>query len=397
MRILAAHNRYKYAGGEDTVMRNEVAMLRNAGHDVEIFEADNRIIEGTLAKIAAAGSVFHSYSSSRRMTEQLRTFRPDVLHIHNWFPLLSPSIISAALAERVPVVQTLHNFRMLCANAYMYRDGKICHDCLGKRLPFDGVVHGCYSSSRIGTALVTAAFSYHRLVHTWNGVTTFISLSEFQRDWLIRGGVDAGQIVVKPNFVKQPCGPGEGNGGYALFVGRLTPEKGIRTVLKTWERELLSVPLKIMGDGPLADEVRQRAAGLPLVEYLGQRTATEIYAAMSDARFLIFSSEWYEPFALTIVESFSMGTPVLAADLPSIAELVQDGQTGLRFTPGDENDLAAKAALLIADSAAYREMRRNCRSVYEQRYTDKVNNKLLVDTYNQAIDSAHARHIGPSA
>jgi glycosyltransferase involved in cell wall biosynthesis len=235
------------------------------------------------------------------------------------------------------------------------------------------------------------------LAHTWDGISTFIALSEFQRELLVRGGLDARQIVVKPNFVKQPGVAGEGSGGYALFVGRLTPEKGIRTVLKAWERNALPMPLKIMGDGPLADEVSRKAAGLPLVEYLGQRSTPEIYAAMADARFLIFSSEWYEPFALTIVESFSLGTPVLAADLPSIAELVRNWQTGLRFNPCDANDLVAKASLLLADKVGYQEMRRNCRSIYEQRYTDKVNYKLLMDIYNQTIDSAHARHIGLSA
>jgi glycosyltransferase involved in cell wall biosynthesis len=390
MRIVVAHNRYKFSGGEDAVMHNEVEMLRSAGNTVEVFQADNRSIEGTAAKIAAAKSLFHSRASSRKMTRLLQRFRPDVLHIHNWFPLLSPSIISAAVTESIPVVQTLHNFRMICANGIMYRNGKICGDCIGKLLPLDGVAHACYSSNRIGTALVSAAFSYHRLTHTWDGVSIFIALSEFQRELLIRGGLDSRQIVVKPNFVKQSGSAGEGRGEYALFVGRLTPEKGIRTVLKAWEENLISIPLKIMGDGPLVEEVRQRSAALPLVEYLGQRSRAEIYAAMSDASFLIFSSEWHEPFPLTIVESLSLGTPVLAADLPSIAELVKDGQTGLRFTAGDADDLAAKAFLLLSRMDDYRKMRRSCRSIYEQRYTEKINYQLLLNIYCKAIASTQA-------
>jgi glycosyltransferase involved in cell wall biosynthesis len=396
MRIVVAHNRYKFAGGEDTVMRNEVEMLSNAGNVVELFQADNRTIEGTAAMISAAGSLFHSHASNRRMSELLQRFRPDVLHVHNWFPLLSPSIISVAAAKGVPVVQTLHNFRMICANGIMYRNGKICHDCLGKHLPLDGVAHACYSSSRLGTALVSVAFSYHRLAHTWDGVSIFIALSEFQRELLIRGGLDPRQIVVKPNFVRQPDSAGDGRGGYALFVGRLTPEKGIRTVLKTWEGNLLSIPLKIMGDGPLAEEVRRRTAALPLVEYIGQRSTEEIYAAMASASFLIFSSEWYEPFSLTIVESLSLGTPILAANLPSIAELVKDGQTGLRFTPGDANDLAAKATLLLSSFVDYQQMRRSCRSIYEQCYTDKVNYKLLLNIYRQAIASTQSQTLSAS-
>jgi glycosyltransferase involved in cell wall biosynthesis len=389
MRILVAHNRYKYAGGEDTVMRAEVEMLSSAGHEVEVFEVDNQVIQGIGAKIVAAGSLFHSQRSYQKMAESIRTFRPDILHIHNWFPLLSPAVISAATEAGVPVVQTLHNFRMLCANAILFRGGKVCHDCLGKALPLGGITHGCYSASRVGSALVTAAFSYHRLANTWSNVSIFIALSEFQRGLLIRGGLNPAQIVVKPNFVRDTSEAGTGSGGYALFVGRLTPEKGIRTVLEAWKQNSVPVPLKIMGDGPLIDEVREKTAGLSQVEYLGQRSSEEVYAAMANAAFLIFSSEWYEPFALTIVEAFSRGTPVLAADLESISELVKDGKTGLCFTPGDAADLAAKATSMIANGAVYRTMRRQCRRIYEERYTEKINYRLLMNIYKRAIASIH--------
>lgn len=383
MRIVVAHNRYKCAGGEDSVMRSEVDMLQSAGHQVELLEADNSSIQSTGSKIVAATSLFYSERSSRRMKKLLATFNPDVLHIHNWFPLLSPSIVSAAHDAGVPVIQTLHNFRMLCVNGILYRDGKVCHDCVGKTLPLNGATHGCYSSSRIGSTLVAAAFLYHRLAHTWRGVSTFIALSEFQRDLLIRGGVDAARTVVKPNFVKQEQGAGTGRGGYALFAGRLTPEKGIRTVLSAWERDLIPMPLKIMGDGPLASEVQRRVAGMPRAEYLGQRTAPEVSSAMADARFIIFPSESYETFALTIVEAFSRGTPVLAADLESIWELVRDGETGLRFAPGDADDLAAKGRCLLSDTSAYRAMRLRCRSLYEERFTEEINYGLLMDIYGR--------------
>jgi glycosyltransferase involved in cell wall biosynthesis len=386
MRIVVAHNRYRYSGGEDAVLRAEVEMLRDAGHVVELFEADNKTIEGTLAKIGAAGSLFHSSSYSQKMTELLRAFRPEILHVHNWFPLLSPSIISAACEEGVPVVQTLHNFRMLCVNGTLYRDGRICHDCLGKRFPLNGAINGCYSNSRIGSALIATAFTYHRMVHTWDGVTTFIAVSEYQKALLIRGGVDADKITVKPNFVKRTNELGSGGGGYALFVGRLTAAKGIRTVLRAWSENRISTPLRIMGDGPLVDEVRETVLNFPQVQYLGQKSPAEVYAAMADARFVICSSECPETFGLTAIEALSRGTPVLAADTASVRELIEDGQNGLCFTPGDPDDLAAKASVLVADDATYQEMRRNCRAVYEKRYTDSVNYKLLMDIYQRAID-----------
>lgn len=396
MRIIVAHNRYRYAGGEDSVMRSEVQMLRSAGHEVELFEADNKTIDGLVAKISAAGSLFHSDYSSGRMTALIRSFHPDILHIHNWFPLLSPSIIAAANAENVPVVQTLHNFRMLCANANLFRDGHICHDCLGKAVPLGAAIHACYSNSHLGSAIVSAAYSYHRFARTWNGVSVFIALTEFQRSLLIRGGVDATRTVVKPNFLREPGRVGAGRGGYALFVGRLTEEKGIRTILNAWEQGKVAIPLKIMGDGPLADEVRRRAVRRADIEYLGHQPQTEVYDAMADARFLVFPSECYEAFGLTIVEAFSRGTPVIAADRESITELVRNGQTGLRFIPGDPDDLAAKAALISVDAAAYQAMRLACRKTYEEFYTEERNYKMLTGIYDQAIKSSRYRKALPN-
>jgi glycosyltransferase involved in cell wall biosynthesis len=365
-------------------------MLRRAGHDVELFEADNATIDGTMTKIAAAGSLFHSSTSSRIVAQLLRTFRPDILHIHNWFPLISPSIISVATEAGVPVVQTLHNYRMICANGLLYRDGKVCDDCAGKAMPFDGMLHRCYSHSRVGSALVSAAFSYHRFVHTWDGISTFIAVSAFQRALLVRGGVDPARIAVKPNFVRDPGTPGDGSGGYVLFAGRLTEQKGIRAVIEAWEKHSPRLPLRIMGDGPLVDEVRGKAAILPQVEYLGQRSASEVLAAMAGARFLIFSSESYEPLPLTVVEAFSRGTPVLAADMESVAELVKDGMTGLRFIPGDARDLAAKTEAMVADLSRYQEMRQKCRAAYEERYTEELNYKMLTNIYAAAIESSRS-------
>jgi glycosyltransferase involved in cell wall biosynthesis len=227
-------------------------------------------------------------------------------------------------------------------------------------------------------------------MHTWDDVSTFIAVSAFQRELLIRGGLKTAQIVVKQNFVGDADKPGNGSGEYALFVGRLTPEKGIRTVLTAWERSNPAIPLKIIGDGPLASEVSRRAACLSQAEFLGRRSAHEVRAAMAHARFLIFSSESYEPCAMTLLEALSQGTPVLAANLESIAEFVKDGETGLCFTPGDAEDLAAKAALIGADVSKYNAMRQECRRTYEERYTEELNYKMLTDIYAAAIESSRS-------
>jgi glycosyltransferase involved in cell wall biosynthesis len=393
LRVLVAHNRYRFRGGEDSVVQNEMEMLRTRGHEVMMLEADNRTIEGPLTRIAAAGSAFHSARSKRRMESMLLEFRPDLVHVHNWFPLLSPSVITAAAARGVPVVQTLHNFRMVCAGANLFRKGSICCDCVGKHLPLAPVFHGCYAGSRLGSAAVAGAFTWHRFAHTWDAVSLFITLTRFQRDLLVEGGLDASRTLIKPNFVRASGGDmvGKGRGGFALFVGRLVPEKGIRTVLRAWEDNLRLPLLKIMGDGPLANEVRARALRLPRVEYLGQQPRSAVAEAMGDARALIFASEGYEAFPLAILESFAAGTPVIAADLPSLAELVHRGETGLHFVPGDALDLAAKVSSICAEAQTYQAMRRRCRAIYEQRYTETINYGLLMNAYSRAGAPATAQ------
>lgn len=386
MRILVAHNRYKFAGGEDSVMQAETAMLRAHGHTVELLEADNRVIESTRDKVIAAASLFGSRSSYALMQQRIASFLPDVVHLHNWFPLLSPSIIHAAADAGVPVIHTLHNFRMVCAGGSLYRDGAVCHDCMGKALPLGPTLHGCYQQSRLGSAAITAAFAWHRHTDTWDRVTTFLTLTEFQRDLLVQGGVDPARVVIKPNFTRDRGGPGRGEGGYALFVGRLTPEKGIRTALDAWEHHHPGIPFRILGDGPLADEVQRRAARIPGAEYLGHRPSEEVDAHLADALCLVFPSVCYEPFALTIIESFSRGTPVIAARLDSILGLVRDADTGYTFTPDDAEALSSSIRRLHAETRT--PMRQRCRAFYESGYTETINYGLLLQVYQDAIRKA---------
>jgi glycosyltransferase involved in cell wall biosynthesis len=397
LRVVVAHNRYQFAGGEDSVVRNEIEMLRSSGHEVRNFEAENRTIRGPVAEIAAAASLFHSPNSRRKMTELIREFRPDVLHVHNWFPLLSPSIHRAAAEAGVPVVQALHNFRMVCANSALFRDGRICHDCLGKPLALDPIFHACYRGNRAASAAVAAGFAYHRFAGTWDAVTLFLAVSEFQRELLVRGGVGAAKTVVKPNFVRDG-GVGDGRGGHVLFAGRLTAEKGIRTVLHAWESNRKLPLLKIMGDGPLADEVRTRAAQLQHVEYLGQQPQESAAEAMRGAAFLLFASECYEALPLVMLEAFSCGTPVLAAALPSVMDMVRDGDTGLRFQAGDAADLATKVFEMISIPERYAAMRARCRSEYERKYSEQINYRRLMEIYGMAMaererGNVPARHL----
>jgi glycosyltransferase involved in cell wall biosynthesis len=385
MRVIVTHNRYQYGGGEDAVVRDEVAMLRQRSHVVELIERDNYAIHGIRGSLIAATSIFYSVESRKRMTQALHDFRPDIVHIHNWFPMLSPSIILEANSSGIPVVQTLHNYRMLCANALLYRDGAVCTDCLGKSLPIDGIVHSCYRNSRAGSAIVTAAYAFHRLIRTWDRVSLFIAVSDFEREILVRGGLPAEKVVVKPNFINSESLTVEGNReDVALYVGRLSPEKGIRTLLSAWNSGRIQLRLKIIGDGPLADEVRSCVVSNERVEYLGLRPLDDVYREMAKAKYLVCPSECYETFGRTVVEAFSQGTPVLAADIGCMQELVEEGVLGYRFPPGNVDALVA-GALRFSYGEEYERMRANCRKLYLNKYTADINYPLLMEVYSRAI------------
>jgi glycosyltransferase involved in cell wall biosynthesis len=391
VRILVAHNRYQFSGGEDAVVHDEMEMLLRHGHRVELLGENNNSIHGIRCKLVASASIFDSARSRKRMRDAIRNFQPELVHLHNWFPMISPSIILEAGASGVPVVQTLHNFRMVCANALLYRDGFVCTDCLGKPLPLDGVVHGCYRGSRAGSAIVTAAYAFHRLAHTWESIDLFIAVSGFEREILIRGGLPADKIVVKQNFVDTDSWKAERKTeGAALFAGRLSPEKGIRTLLSAWNTGRISVRLKIIGDGPMADEVRLCAARNANIEYLGLQAPEAVYREMAKAKFLVFPSEWFETFGRTVVEAFSRGTPVLACDLGGVRELVEEGVTGYRFPPGNADALAA-AVLRFPAGEDYERMCSNCRNLFLSKFTAEINYPLLMEIYAKAIAARKAR------
>jgi glycosyltransferase involved in cell wall biosynthesis len=386
MKVLIAHNRYQQRGGEDESVGAEVALLKSRGHEVIEFVEDNeRIARLSLPQVAFR--TVWSQESYRQLRRRIRERRPDVVHVQNFFPLISPAAYYAARAEGVPVVQTLRNYRLLCSNGLFFRDGHVCEDCLGKTLPWPGVAHACYRESRMGTVPVTAMLTTHRAVRTWTKmVDVYISLTEFARQKFIEGGLPAKKIVIKPNFVHPDPGPGEGRGGFAMFVGRLSPEKGIGTLLAAWECLGSQMPLKVVGDGPLANRVAEAAASSPYIEWLGRRSLEEVYALMGRASVLIFPSEWYETFGRVAVEAFAKGTPVVAAKIGAIAELVNHGRTGLHFRPGDPEDLATWVEWASNHPVELARMRREVRAEFEARYAAEKNYQRLIDIYELAAE-----------
>jgi len=381
-RILIVHNAYQQQGGEDSVVEAETALLRARGHAVELYGRHNNEIT-ELARAQLAVETVWSSRTTRQFSTSVTAFRPDVVHVHNTFPLISPSVYWAAHRLHLPVIQTLHNFRLHCPQAMYLREGKVCEDCLG-HLPLAGIKHGCYRGSRTQTGVLVAMLGVHRALGTWQDkVTRFIALNEFCRAKFIAGGLPADRIVVKPNFVDFDAPPPSTRAGF-LFVGRLSPEKGVATLAQA-AAALECVVVKVVGKGPQESLLN----GVRGIEYLGGLSADEVRTRMCAARALIIPSIWYENFPRTLVEALACGLPIIASRIGALADLIEDGVTGLFFTPGNADELAEKMRWVSDHPAQMAVMGRNARIRYEKQYTAASNYDRLMEIYSEAIH-AHA-------
>jgi glycosyltransferase involved in cell wall biosynthesis len=398
MRILVAHNYYQQPGGEDQIFATEANLLESRGHQVLRYTIHNDGI-AAMGRVAMARATIWNEAIFHELGDLFRRERPDIAHFHNTFPLISPAAYYAAREMGVPVVQSLHNYRLLCVNASLYRDGRVCEDCLGRLVPWPGVVHACYRGSRAASGVVASMLAIHRTRRTWsNLVDVYIAaLTESAREKLIQGGLPAEKLVVKPNFVYPDPGPGQGRGGYALFVGRLAPEKGVDTLLAAWKRLGRQIPLKIVGDGPLANCVSEAARTSSQIEWLGKQPADRVLALMQEAHVLVVPSTWYEGFPRVIVEAYAVGLPVIASDLGAMASLIAHGRTGLHFRPGDPQDLAAQVTWSFEQVEDIAKMRRAARAEYEAQYTPERNYQMLMEIYETAIARARKRSSDASA
>jgi glycosyltransferase involved in cell wall biosynthesis len=340
---------------------------------------------GSLSSIAVAGQTLWSLRTRRDIAEQLRSFRPHVIHAHNTFPLISPSLYWAADQAGVPVVQTLHNFRLMCLSALFMRGGQVCEDCLGN-VPWRGVARACYRGSRSASSVLAAMQTLHRALGTYrNKIARYIALNEFCRSKFIEGGLPPERVVVKPNFVDFPPPDSSLRAGL-LFVGRLSAEKGIATLVAAMTL-MPAVRLRVAGDGPEA-ALLDSIAG---VKRLGSVPAETVRGEMSRASALIVPSIWYENFPRTIVEAFASGTPVIASRIGALAEIVREGETGLLFEPGNPRDLADKMAWALAHPEEMGEMGRKARAQYEAEFSAEVNYRRLMTIYQEAIDEVRGQ------
>jgi glycosyltransferase involved in cell wall biosynthesis len=388
VRILLVHNYYLQPGGEDQVFAAETEILRAHGHDVRLYTVHNSRL-ASMEKVRLATSTVWNRQVFDELTAVLKQFAPDLVHFHNTFPLISPAAYVAAQRLGIPVVQTLHNFRLFCLNGLFLRNGRTCEDCLGRAAPWPGVLHSCYRQSRKASAVVAAMLGFHRLRGTWEAeIDTYIALSEFARRKFVAGGLPADRIVVKPNFLPVDPGTGTHNGGFALYAGRLSPEKGIERLLRVWGKLAPGITLRVIGGGPL----ESLAASSPsTVEWVGWQPRERVLAAMKDARFLVFPTEWYEGLPMVVLEAIATGLPVIASRLGSLPEILQDGEAGVLVQPGNLERWAEVLQWAIDHPRELTVMGQHGRRAYEARYGSEVGYRQLIEVYQRTLRQARSQ------
>ncbi|MFE4619282.1 glycosyltransferase [Streptomyces sp. NPDC056747] len=392
MHVLVVHNRYSSAqpSGENRVVDEEVGLLRAAGHRVEVFErrSDDIAARSLLGKVAVPLLVPWNPAVRTELAARLRAERPDVVHVHNVFPLLSPSVLTACADVGVPVVATLHNYTQVCPPGTLHRDGRPCTECVGSAAALPAVRHGCYRNSRLATVPLAVGMSVNRR-RWWSGVERFLCISAAQRDILVRSGMPASRLSVKHNFVPDPGVGRAGAGEHLLFLGRLAETKGVRLLMAAWDELAadggVGVPLVLAGAGPLEPEVTAWAAGRDDVRYVGLYDPAQCREAVARSVAVVAPSMSLETFGLVVAEAMAAGVPAVAAGHGAFVELVEDGVTGLLHRPGDPTSLAAGLRRIATEPDRNQEMGRAARRRYERNFSPAVGLERLVEEYRAAI------------
>jgi glycosyltransferase involved in cell wall biosynthesis len=387
VKILFIHNKYKHYGGEDVALELESSVLLEKGHEVNTLSFDNKHIVGFFSKIGAAFQAVYSFSSARKTSNTILQFKPDIIHIHNLFFIASPSIIYAARKHKIPVVLTLNNYRLLCANSLLMRDNEVCELCIHKKFPFHGIRYKCYRGSSAESALVTTITGFHKLISTWkNKVSAFIALNDFSRSKFLNSSlqIPVGKIMAKSNFVRDP---GEGNKireDFFLFVGRIAKEKGVHVLAKAFAA-MPDNKIIIIGDGPEKISLQEKFRSYKNISFTGQMEKQLVKEYMKQCKAFICPSIWYEGTPLTIIEAFAAGTPVITSRLGSMAETVSDGFNGLLFTVGDADDLAKKVSIFLKETRNSAMFYENARQTYLEKYHEDVHYSAILKIYKSAI------------
>lgn len=391
MKVLLVHNFYGSAtpSGENQVLEAERQLLLARGHEVEIFSrhSDEIRAQGAIGAIKGALATPWNPWMAAAIRQVVARFQPDVVHVHNTFPLISPAIFSA-IGARAARVLTLHNYRLLCPAAIPMRSGQVCTDCLDQQSVLPALTHGCYRHSRLATVPLAANVALHRMLGTWRDeVDAFITLSEFQRQRMAQGGLPLAKLHVKPNFYPgmPPVLPWAERGNYVVFAGRLGAEKGVRSLLTAWQLWGKDAPeLRLVGDGELRAELEQMAQGLP-VRFLGQLPAAQAQAQIAGARLQILPSECFEGFPMVVREAFAFGTPAAVSNLGPLPSIVSHGQNGLVFEPAAPQSLLAVVRSAWNAPGLLEKLGAGARAEFEAKYTEEANYQQLLAIYQAAI------------
>ena len=384
MQILQIHNSYKFIGGEDSVVELEKNLLLKNNHSVkQLIRSNKEEIKSLTNKFSVAKNLSYSDFSKKLVDKEIRRMKPDVVHVHNFFPLWTTSIFDACIDNDVPTVMTLHNYRTICANGLLFRENKICEKCLNHSAYYS-VLYGCYQNSRLKSIPVAKMIN-----HNWkknilnNKINRFIALSDFAKNKFIQANFEKNKIHVKPNFIPTQISATQTNAvrqNHCLYIGRLSEEKGITTLLKAWEN--INYPLKIFGDGPLNNQLNKSQ---PNITFLGHQNKNLILKEMKLAKFLIFPTECYEGFPITILESFASALPVLASNIGAVSEIIKDKYNGILFKSGNIEDIRKKINWTLSNTNECKKIAQNALKEFETKYSSETNYNLLIEIYKEAI------------
>lgn len=391
MRIVICHNYFRERGGEDQVFEDELELLTSYGHDVATFTKHNDSLDGVGNRIRVAVGAPWNRSAAAELEQLVRKTRAEIVHFHNWLPQISPAGFYAARRSGAAVIQTLHNYRWACPKGILFREGKLCEKCLGKNVPWPAVRHSCYRDSAVGSGFVSATLGLHNALGTTRkAVDSFIAPEPFIKEKMASAGIPRDRIFIKPNFLTEDPGPGPGGGGYMLYLGRLSPEKKIDTLLAAWELLAGTVPLKISGTGPLRPMVEAAAARDSSIEYLGFAPDEALDDLVGGAQALVLTSGTYEAQPMVILQSYAKGTPVIASRLGAMSDLIEDGATGWHFTPSDANDLARVVSDVFADPGRAAALRKNARDKFLANYLPDSNHERMMEIYETTLSRRRA-------
>ena len=390
MKILLGHNFYRSSApsGEDGVYRNERKLLEDNGVEIISYEKFNDDLDDSslTKRMKIALDSAWSNQAYQELSALIQKSKPDVVHFHSLFPQISPSAYAACFDSGVPVVHTLHNYRPICPGAMLIRDGKPCEDCVGTNL-LPSLVHKCYRDSLLATGANAWQIARNRWAGTYRKVSKYIALTEFAASRYVKAGFDKESLVVKPNFLPTRSSViNHDESNYAVYVGRLSEEKGVRTLLKAWTK-ISDLPLKVLGDGLLRSEMEAYANENTLnVEFLGFMPNEQALEVIANAKLQVIPSEWYEGFPMVVLEAYALGVPLVVSKIGSLEEVVLEGETGLKFTPGDALDLANKVNSLVGNESLLLKMKRNAQELFNKNYTADANFKMLNTIYQQVIE-----------